>query len=131
MRSAHARAYWMLKTDWARFLASAREEYRDIHDPSAEWRCLKCHVAGAQDEDFGPARSFRPEEGVGCEACHGPGSAYVDPTIMSDRQAFLSHGGRLPDEATCRECHQDDGFRYEDRLRQIAHPKADPADSHR
>jgi len=36
----------------------------------------------------------------------------------------------LPDESTCRECHQDDGCRYEDRLRQTAHAKADQVDSH-
>jgi hypothetical protein len=42
---------------------------------------------------------------------------------MADHEAFLSHGGRVPDEATCRQCHQGDGFRYEERLREIAHPR--------
>jgi hypothetical protein len=123
MQSAHARAYWELKTDWARFLASIRDEYRDIEDPSAEWRCLKCHVTGAQDRVARPAESFRPEEGVGCEACHGPGSAYVDPAIMADREAFLAHGGRIPDEATCRTCHEDDRFDFEERLPRVVHPR--------
>jgi len=123
MQSPHARAYWELKTDWARFLASVRDEYQDIEDPSAEWRCLKCHVAGAQDQDAGPAPTFRQEEGVGCEACHGPGSAYVDPAIMADRKAFLAHGGQIPDETTCRTCHEDDRFQYEERLLEVAHPR--------
>jgi hypothetical protein len=123
MQSAHARAYWELKTDWARFLASIRDEYRDIEDPSAEWRCLKCHVTGAQDRAARPAESFRPEEGVGCEACHGPGSAYTDPAIMADREAFLAHGGRIPDEATCRTCHEDGRFDFEERLPRVVHPR--------
>jgi disulfide oxidoreductase YuzD len=124
MRSAHARAYWELKTDWARFLASSRGEYHDIEDPSAEWRCLKCHVTGAQDQDALPATTLRKEEGVGCEACHGPGSAYVDPRVMADREAFLAHGGRIPDEATCLACHQDEGFVFQERLREIAHTRS-------
>jgi hypothetical protein len=123
MQSAHARSYWMLKTDWARHLISIRDEYHGVEDPTTDGRCLKCHTTGAQDPDFGAAASFRREEGVGCEACHGPGSAYVDPAIMADREAFLSHGGRLPDEATCRQCHQDDQFNYDERLRVIAHPR--------
>lgn len=123
MRSPHARAYWELKTDWARFLASIRDEYQDIEDPSTEWRCLKCHVTGAQDQIAGPADTFRQEEGVGCEACHGPGSVYVGPAIMGDRAAFLANGGRIPDEATCRTCHEGDRFQYEDRLVRVAHPK--------
>jgi len=123
MKSAHARAYWELKTDWARFLASAREEYRDIEDPSAEWRCLKCHVTGAQDRVARPADTFRAEEGVGCEACHGPGSAYVDPAIMTDRAAFLASGGRVPDEMTCRTCHEGEVFQYEERRPRIVHPR--------
>ncbi len=127
MSSAHARAYWELKTDWARFLASVRDEYQDIEDPSAEWRCLKCHVTGAQDQVAKPAGTFRQEEGVGCEACHGPGSAYTDPTIMADREAFLANGGRIPDETICRTCHEDDRFQYEERLPRIAHPR--PTDS--
>jgi hypothetical protein len=123
MKSAHARAFWELKTDWAQFLASVRDEYRDIEDPSSEWRCLKCHVTGAQDQVAGPAATFRQEEGVGCEACHGPGSAYVAPAIMTDREAFLANGGRIPDESTCRTCHEDDQFRYEERMPRIAHPR--------
>jgi mono/diheme cytochrome c family protein len=138
MKSPHARAYWELKTDWARFLASVRDEYRDIEDPSAEWRCLKCHVTGAQDRVARPADTyvtgaqdrvarpadtFRREEGVGCEACHGPGSGYIDPAIMADRASFLAHGGRIPDEATCRTCHEGERFQYEERRPRVAHPR--------
>jgi hypothetical protein len=84
---------------------------------------IKCHVTGAQDRVSGPADTFRQEEGVGCEACHGPGSAYIDPAIMADREAFLSHGGRIPDESTCRTCHEGERFQYEERVPRVAHPR--------
>jgi nitrate/TMAO reductase-like tetraheme cytochrome c subunit len=123
LQSRHGLAYWRLATGLAKFLASRREQYRDIEEPIREWRCLKCHTTGAQDEEARFAESFAQEEGVGCEACHGPGSAYMAPEIMEDRELFLRNGGRLPTEQTCRECHQDDRFRYEERLVRIAHPR--------
>jgi hypothetical protein len=125
MQSRHGHAYWELKTDWARFLASIRDEYRDIEHPAEEWRCLKCHVTGAQDPDALFGAAFRQEEGVGCEACHGPGSAYADREIMADRTSFLEHGGRVPDKATCRGCHERDDFHFDERLPRIAHPLPD------
>ncbi len=123
MTSGHGHAYWELHTDWARFLASIRDEYADIEEPFSEWRCLKCHVTGAQESDGRFAGSFGKEEGVGCEACHGPGSAYIDPEIMSDRQLFLENGGRIADERTCRQCHEDDSFHFDERLPKISHPR--------
>jgi len=125
LQSRHGLAYWRLATDFAKFLASIREQYRDIEEPIREPRCLKCHTTGAQDPEARFAESFRREEGVGCEACHGPGSAYIEPEIMADRQLFLANGGRIPSQETCRQCHQDDGFHFEERLPQIAHPRPD------
>jgi hypothetical protein len=72
----------------------------------ADERCLLCHVTGRQDDDALLAASFRVEEGIGCESCHGPGSRYIDPEIMADREAFLANGGIVPSEATCRSCHR-------------------------
>jgi len=123
LQSRHGLAYWRLATGFAKFLASRREEYQDIVEPIREWRCLKCHVTGAQDEEARFAGSFAQEEGVGCEVCHGPGSAYMAPEIMWDRELFLLNGGRLPTEQTCRECHQDERFSYAERIVKIAHPR--------
>jgi len=123
MQSGHGHAYWELKTDWAKFLASIREEYADIKNPVEEWRCLKCHVTGSQDFEGKTAEGFSQEEGVGCEACHGPGSAYIDPTVMADHDKFLEHGGHVPDEKTCRTCHEDDRFEFDKRLPMIIHPR--------
>lgn len=129
MQSGHGHAYWELHTDWAKFLASIREEYEDIEQPFSEWRCLKCHVTGSQDPEGRFAGSFSKEEGVGCEACHGAGSAYIDSKVMSDRQLYLENGGRMPDEQTCRRCHEDDRFHFDERLPKISHPRPAAAPS--
>lgn len=121
LSSRHALAYWRLATDWARFLASIREEYKDIENPIEEQRCLKCHHAGGQDEEARFAASFDKQEGVGCEACHGAGSDYAVDEIMRDREQFLKHGGVVPDERTCRSCHRDDRFDYATWLAKVAH----------
>jgi hypothetical protein len=109
----HHAAWSTLTTDVARGLAASREEYRDITDPSEDGRCLMCHVTAAQN----PFAQWAPgkrgsDEGVGCEACHGPGSAYMTQEVMGDREAFLANGGRIPDELTCRSCHRDEAFDY-------------------
>ena len=73
------------------------------------------------------AESFRPEEGVGCEACHGPGSDYLDPEIMANRAQFIAHGGQVPDEATCRSCHRNsDRFDFAEWWPKIAHQRPEP-----
>jgi hypothetical protein len=121
LRSRHALAYWRLATDWAVFLASLREEYRDIETPIEAARCLKCHTTGAQRWPSDPKEVVRPEEGVGCEACHGPGSAYIEPEVMADSRRFIENGGAIPGELTCRQCHRDENFVFEERWPKIAH----------
>ena len=125
MRSRHGHAYWRLGSDWSRFLAGLRPNYADLDSPITDDRCLLCHVTGRQDDDTLLADSFRPEEGVSCEACHGPGSLYVDPEIMTDREAFIANGGRIPDETTCRNCHRrSEQFDYAEMWPKIAHGSA-------
>ena len=122
MRSRHGHAYWRLAADWALFLAGLRPHYADLEDPITDDRCLLCHVNGRQDDDALFAKSYRREDGVGCEACHGPGSLYVEPEVMTDRDAFLANGGRIPDEATCRSCHRrSEQFTWDEMWPKIAH----------
>ncbi|MCU0305484.1 MAG: ankyrin repeat domain-containing protein [Thermoanaerobaculales bacterium] len=106
MQSRHGHAYWRLGADWALYLARLRPHNADLERPMDDERCLLCHVTGRQDDDALLAETFRAEEGVGCESCHGPGSLYMDPEVMADRAAFVAAGGRVPDEATCRSCHR-------------------------
>ena len=80
-----------------------------------------CHVTAAQNPMATLGEGFSPVMGVGCESCHGPGSAYMEPAVMGNREAFLANGGRMPDELTCRECHRDEAFRFAERLERIRH----------
>lgn len=119
--SRHSRAVHTLSTEQARLLAAGRVEYQDITDPAREQRCILCHATAAQNPQarFDPA--FRREEGVGCESCHGPGSAYMAPEIMADREAFLANGGRIPDWLTCRTCHRNAEFQFMAMWERIRH----------
>jgi formate-dependent nitrite reductase cytochrome c552 subunit len=131
MSSRHGHAYWRLAADWALFLGRLRPQYADLESPITDDRCLLCHVTGRQDDNALFAAGFRAEEGIGCESCHGPGSLYVDPEIMGDRDAFLAAGGRVPDENTCRSCHRrSENFDYAEYWPKIAHGKAPPAETH-
>jgi hypothetical protein len=73
--------------------------------------CVKCHVTGETAEKV-------VLEGVQCEACHGPGSEYKKPTIMSkakfaDRAAGLKLAAEaglvMPTAAVCTKCHTKEG----------------------
>ena len=66
--------------------------------------CLKCHsTAGSVDKNL--LATIKVEEGVSCESCHGPGSAYKTPTVMKNKQMALTKGMIEPTEATCKVCH--------------------------
>jgi hypothetical protein len=120
--SRHGHAYWRLGSDWALFLARLRPHNADLADPMADERCLLCHVTGRQNDDALFAESFRAEEGVGCESCHGPGSRYIDPEVMADREAFLANGGIVPTPATCRSCHRRaEDFDFDEMWPKVAH----------
>jgi hypothetical protein len=55
-------------------------------------QCLKCHVTAFGAAAEAKAESFDQTEGVGCEACHGPGSDYKKMKVMKDRDAALAAG---------------------------------------
>jgi hypothetical protein len=73
--------------------------------------CLACHTTGHGK----PQAAGAVLAGVQCEACHGPGSLYKSPTIMSKSKyqadkagahAKAVEAGLTPiAEATCTACH--------------------------
>jgi len=119
--SRHSRAYHTLTTDQARALAASHEDYQEITNPAEEQPCRMCHLTAAQNPGAVFQKDYDQRQGVGCEACHGPGSAYMDKGIMQHRQTFLTNGGRIPDELTCRQCHRDEAFDFMVRLERIRH----------
>lgn len=88
-------------------------------------KCLKCHsTAAAVDPSL--IATLTAEEGVSCESCHGPGSAYKTITVMKDRTQSAANGLILPDEAVCRKCHNEEspefkGFNFAEYYAKIAH----------
>ncbi|MDQ7779276.1 MAG: HEAT repeat domain-containing protein [Planctomycetota bacterium] len=136
LNSKHALAYQTLLTDKAREVA---KEKNIVGPPHKAAECLRCHVTGYSPKSVTAdmfARSFRLEEGVGCEACHGPGSLYrASQDIMSDRRRAMEVGLFIPDEKTCIACHNTlsptfKTFNYDESLKKIEHPiaKESPTD---
>ncbi len=107
----------------------AKEHGQDqgISEPQNAEACLVCHVTAFSAPAERKARTYKIEDGVGCESCHGPGSAYKLIPIMQDREKSIANGLLIPDEATCVRCHNDKSptfksFNYEEMFEKIAHP---------
>ncbi|MEN9786616.1 MAG: Cytochrome c-554 precursor [Pseudomonadota bacterium] len=100
--------------------AHALSTLRDAR-AGADPRCLACHVTGlGHPGGWADAGALVPRaalDGVGCESCHGPGSAHA--------AAPAAGYGALPsDGSACVACHTHDtspDFRWETRWPRVAH----------
>jgi hypothetical protein len=132
-KSSHAKAFATLATPAA--LEAAKK--KGIADPQKDAACLKCHdtAAGVAAEQLAP--TFKPGEGVGCETCHGPGSAFKTMQVMKDIDTGKIKGETVGlvkgDEKLCLKCHNSEsptfkGFNFAEYSKKIAHPtpKATP-----
>ncbi len=98
-KTKHAEAYKALQTKAADEIAKKK----GLKTAAAESpECLECHVTNTAMKD----------DGVSCETCHGPGSAYKSMSIMKDKAKAVAAG--LTDykdnaaiEKTCRKCHNE------------------------
>ena len=126
MDSRHAGAFATLGTDAAKNVAAER----GLGDPQTEEACLKCHTTHAflgREVAINAKARYEESEGVGCEACHAPGSAYRSRKIMQDREAAVAAGLNATPEATCVLCHNEEspffeGFDYPTYYEKIKHP---------
>lgn len=123
-KSAHAKAFATLASEKA--LAIAKEKKLD-KAPQESDACLKCHVTGHGKPAAHFEASFKKEEGVGCESCHGPGSDYKTLNVMKDREAAVAAGLVIPNEKTCTECHNAESptfksFDFKTMFAKVAHP---------
>ncbi|MBN1224862.1 MAG: cytochrome C554 [Candidatus Aminicenantes bacterium] len=87
-------------------------------------KCLKCHA---------PLFEKAPElksEGVTCEACHGPGSAYKKMSVMKDhaesvKNGLVDYGSTDVIKAQCLTCHasaHDKPFDFASSWEKVKHP---------
>ena len=99
-----------------------------LGNPWEEAACLKCHATQAfLGAELAAKTKYTDEEGVGCEACHGAGSAYKSKKVMKDHDAAVAAGPLMELESNCVMCHNEEsptfkGFDFEKRWAEIAHP---------
>jgi cytochrome c1 len=102
-------------------------------DPAKDYTkdegCLKCHATGhgkpggyfiPDPADEKAVKKAAKLEGVGCESCHGPGSAYVDlhKEIKKSKRMYkveemYAAGMTKIGEATCVRCHNEESPTYQ------------------
>lgn len=123
--SAHAKAFETLKSDAAKSIAKERGMKEAPHESSD---CLQCHVTGGGTAK-NVAASFKVEEGVTCEACHGASSGYKMVHSKGDIEKSKAAGLIAGDMTgkSCITCHNEKsptfrGFDFKKMWAKIAHP---------
>ena len=123
-KGKHSKAYEALKSDSAK----KKAEVAGVKDPLTDEKCLSCHTTASSAKN--KAASYKVEEGVSCEACHGPGSMYKKSSIMKERKKSVDAGmvDKI-DEKVCANCHKKDTpghegkfTTFEKEFAKIAHP---------
>lgn len=82
VQDRHSRAYTVLTQPLARRMA----EILKIGPPEKAQKCLACHALSVPQQQRGT--QFDISEGVSCESCHGPASAWLGPHV----EANAKHG---------------------------------------
>lgn len=107
---------WLHSKHSAAYAALARPESARIVELSGLRQtaqeapiCLGCHATAYNAEPWQKDDTFRIEDGVQCEACHGPGSEYMTEAVMRNRTEAVKAGLRMPDERFCMGCHVEKG----------------------
>lgn len=128
-KSPHAKAFETLGTPAAKDIGKKAA----IDDPQKSGKCLKCHSTAYSFTESVATEKIKPEDGVTCESCHGPGKKFMAKTTMEDPAKAVAAGLISPASQSCELCHNDQsptwkGFNKEEMLKKIAHP--DPKVKH-
>jgi hypothetical protein len=130
--TAHAKAFVNLISPAA--LETYKKKMGKDGSPQTDPACLKCHITGFGITDTTIAAALVKEDGVTCEACHGPGADYGKMNIMKDKAAALTNGLTVDPKAGCVKCHNAESpnfkeFKLDEFWAKIAHarPKLLPA----
>lgn len=138
--SKHARSYLVLRTGYPQMIEEEARGLVDVGHGKAvaeeakrlgvETHCMACHGTAAVDTALW-GTTFHVEDGVQCEACHGPANGHV--TMMMGKKGPLPTEARLkrPTKEDCMVCHREKPshailnkkpFNYEKAWEHIAHP---------
>jgi YVTN family beta-propeller protein len=135
----HQFSKWRLSPQARAYTALAQPEAREIaklsgitEEPHRAKMCLGCHSTASEEEAWRHGEEFHLEDGLQCEACHGPGSEYAVREIMMDKPRAIANGLIIPDRDSCAVCHRAKGshdavlkkkpFQLDEALLRIAHP---------
>jgi hypothetical protein len=121
--SPHAKAFEKLGTPEAKEAAAKL----GIDAPQKSGKCLKCHSTAYNFTETIATEKIKPEEGVSCESCHGPGKKYMAKSTMEDRAKAIGGGLVYPATESCKLCHNGEsptftGFDEKTYAEKIAHP---------
>jgi len=139
--SPHAKAFELLGTPEAK-AAGAKV---GVDNPQTSGKCLRCHSTAYNFTETIATEKIKPEDGVTCESCHGPGRKYMAKSTMEDRAKAIEGGLVYPASKSCEMCHNSQnptwkpdryttkdgkkvGFDYDQAFALIAHP--DPKVKH-
>jgi hypothetical protein len=120
--SKHGQAYMTLANEQSQKIAKGMK----IENAQKSDKCLKCHITGFGVPDTLLGSKYSKEEGVTCEACHGPGDKYKPMNIMKDKELALKNGLIEPTEKVCLTCHNEESptykpFKYAEAVKAIDH----------
>ncbi|GAB4149217.1 MAG: hypothetical protein Fur0037_17580 [Planctomycetota bacterium] len=127
-KTKHAQAFANLGSDQAKKIAKEK----GIEDPQKDGKCLKCHVAAYGVDEKLIKRGFKMEDGVQCEACHGPGEEHfknrmkdaAKPGSLRIQDGEIRNLGRTME--LCGKCHNPESpvyqpFCLKERMQKIEH----------
>ncbi|RME38770.1 MAG: hypothetical protein D6788_06780 [Planctomycetota bacterium] len=101
--SRHAESFTALRRPEAVSIAALSGV---VEPPVRSRYCLECHATGAEEGPRWWQATFHAEDGVQCEACHGPGSLHVEHPARTaspySNRPLIRRGSRQ----RCTECHQ-------------------------
>ena len=119
--ACHTQAYlWWRRSPHGRAFDTLRKRGREL-----DLDCIGCHVTGFEKPGGASVSALDELRGVGCESCHGAGSAHVE----NPREAKVNVSRAVPAHQ-CTSCHDrdhSDTFRYErarDALIRTGHGRA-------
>ena len=117
----HSKSFQAFSTEKAKEIAQSA----GVENPAEDAKCLNCH--GPLHEKAAELK----EEGVTCEVCNGPGSAYKKLNIMKDHAESVKNGltdYETPDDVKkkCLTCHENahgTTFDFEAAWEKVKHPR--------
>ena len=108
-KSKHAGAFKRLATDSSKDVA---KKVKVAGDPQKAPECLRCHVTAFEVKKELVDSTCTYNEGVGCEACHGPGSEYRKLNNMKNHDLAVAAGLWEQKETICKKCHNKESPTY-------------------